>query len=123
MPRLLLFNNVLLFFCCSLLLGAAAASLYFHVPLEPLPGFGSALSLLAIVMLVTGLAMALTEWFTGIRWVPVLVLLALAAWVALPMLSLPTADRERIRAALWAVQWLAMTCWFCRLAAEARADR
>ena len=70
MPRLLLLNNVLLFFCCSLLMGAGASSLYFHVPLEPLPGFDQALSILAIVMLVTGLAMTLTEWFTGIRWVP-----------------------------------------------------
>lgn len=123
MPRLLLINNVLLFFCCSLLLGAGATSLYFHVPLEPLPGFGRVLSILAIVMLVTGLVMALTEWFTGIRWVPIVVLLALAAWVALPMFPLPPIDPERIRAALWAVQWLAMMYWFCRLAAAARADR
>lgn len=123
MPRLLLLNHALLFLCCSILLGAGL-SLFC---LDPAPAWGAAaarcLDILALIILVTGLIMLLSEWFTGIRWVPLVVLLALAGWTMLPILSVAADDRDRIRIALWAVQWAAMMYWFCRMAAAARADR
>ena len=121
MPRLLLLNNVVLFLACSILLGAGLSHLPAGIPLEP--EAPRILGTLAIVMLVTGLAMLLSEWFTGIRWVPIVVLLALAGWTALPLTSIAAADQDNIRLALVAVQWLAMMYWFGRLAAEGRADR
>lgn len=122
MPRLVLLNNVLLFFACSLLLGAGI-SLVLQRPVVPLASAANLLNAVAILMLVTGLVMLLSEWFTGIRWVPLVVLLALGAWTALPFIALAPADRDRVAGALWVVQWAAMTYWFCRLAAAARADR
>lgn len=121
MPRLLLLNNVLLFLACSILLGAGLSHLTLGIPLEP--EAPRILGALAIMMLATGLVMLLSEWFTGIRWVPIVVLLALAGWTVLPMTSIAAADQDRIRLALVAVQWLAMMYWFGRLAAEGRADR
>jgi hypothetical protein len=120
MPRLVLLNNVLLFLACSILLGAGL-SLVLGRPVAP--AAAPMLTALAIVMLVTGLVMLLSEWFTGIRLVPLIVLLALAGWTALPWLPMEQGDRDRITGALWTVQWAAMMCWFCRLAAQGRADR
>jgi hypothetical protein len=122
MPRLVLLNNFLLFLACSILLGAGL-SLALGRPITPVVAAPPMLTVLAIVMLVTGLVMLLSEWFTGIRIVPLVVLLALAGWTALPLTPLEPAVRERIAGALWTVQWLAMMYWYCRLAAQARADR
>lgn len=122
MPRLVLLNNFLLFLACSILLGAGI-SLALGRPVTPVVAAAPMLTVLAIVMLVTGLVMLLSEWFTGIRIVPLLVLLALAGWTALPLLPLDQAVRERIAGALWTLQWAAMMYWYCRLAAQARADR
>jgi hypothetical protein len=122
MPRLVLLNNVLLFLACSILLGSGI-SLVLQRPVAPAASVAPLLTALAILMLVTGLVMLLSEWFTGIRFVPLVVLLALAAWTALPLTPLGEADRDRITGALWTVQWAAMMYWFCRLAAQARADR
>jgi hypothetical protein len=122
MPRLVLLNNVLLFLACSILLGAGI-SLVLQRPVAPAPMVAPVLTALAILMLVTGLVMLLSEWFTGIRIVPLIVLLALAGWTALPLLPLDQAVRDRIAGALWLVQWAAMMCWFCTLSAQARADR
>lgn len=121
MPRLVLLNNFLLFLACSILLGAGLSHLTLGIPLEP--EAPRIMGTLAIAMLATALAMLLSEWFTGIRWVPIVVLLALAGWAALPMTSIAPADQDRIRLALVAVQWAAMMYWFGRLAAQGRADR
>lgn len=120
MPRLVLLNNVLLFLACSILLGAGL-SLVLQRPVAPMAA--PVLTALAILMLVTGLVMLLSEWFTGIRIVPLIVLLALAGWTALPLFPIGVAERDRIAGALWTVQWAAMMYWYCRMAAQARADR
>jgi hypothetical protein len=120
MPRLVLLNNVLLFLACSILLGAGISLVLQRPVASAAPPM---LTALAIVMLVTGLVMLLSEWFTGIRIVPLIVLIALAGWTALPWLPLDQAVRGRIAGALWTVQWAAMMVWFCTLSAQARADR
>jgi hypothetical protein len=122
MPRLVLLNNFLLFLACSILLGAGL-SLALGRPAAPVAAAPPMLNVVAIVMLVTGLVMLLSEWFTGIRIVPLIVLLALAGWTALPLTPLGEAERDRIAGALWTVQWAAMMYWYSRLAAQARADR
>lgn len=122
MPRLVLLNNFLLFLACSILLGAGL-SLALGRPAAPVAAAAPMLTILAVVMLVTGLVMLLSEWFTGIRLVPLIVLLALAGWTALPWLPMEQGDRDRIAGALWTLQWAAMMYWYGRLAAQARADR
>ncbi|HEV7661826.1 MAG TPA: hypothetical protein VGO55_18445 [Allosphingosinicella sp.] len=122
MPRLVLLNNFLLFLACSILLGAGL-SLALGRPVAPAAAAPPMLNVVAIVMLMTGLVMLLSEWFTGIRLVPLVVLLALAGWTALPWLPMEQSDRDRIAGALWTLQWAAMMYWYSRLAAQARADR
>lgn len=135
MPRLILLNNALLLLCCSILVGIAAAMLLLDLPLDPAnyEAGGCLLTILAIAMLATGLLMLLSEWFTGIRLVPLVVLLALFAWALLAFYLLHPerggGDLARagnavyVLAGLWALQWAAMAYWFCRLASQARADR
>ena len=159
MPRSLLLNNAILMLCCSIYLGTGVTLVFFQLPLEPLltPDsyylvFVKPVQLatqfftwMTVVMLVTGFIMLLSEWFNGIRWVPLVVLAAVIASTALTVLLIfdlnarlaegvtdpaelkvllgTWSDYNRIRAALWAVQWLAMMVWFYRLAQQARADR
>ena len=159
MPRSLLLNHVVLFLCCSIYLGTGVSLVFFQFPLEPrLTPDNYALAFvepviratqfftwMTIVMLVTASIMLFTEWFTGIRWVPAVVLLAIVAATALTMFAIiPYNERlyagisnqaeladifhrwanlNRIRVALWTVQWLAMMYWFARLAWNARSDR
>ena len=100
---------------------------------------------MTIVMLICGLIMLATEWLSGLRWVPVVVLLGvivatgLTEIVILPLndklaagihdpAELKTVFREwanlnRIRFALWIIEWAAMAYWFYRLALQARADQ
>ena len=159
MPRSLLLNNAILMLCCSIYLGTGVTLVFFQLPLEPMltPDsyylvFVKPVQLatqfftwMTVVMLVTGFIMLLSEWFNGIRWVPLVVLAAVIASTALTILLIfdlnaRLAERvtdpdelkallrtwsgyNRIRASLWAVQWLAMMVWFYRLAQQARADR
>ena len=159
MPRSLLLNNAILMLCCSIYLGTGVTLVFFQLPLEPMltPDsyylvFVKPVQLatqfftwMTVVMLVTGFIMLLGEWFSGIRWVPLVVLAAVIASTALTILLIfdlnarlaegvtdpaelkvllgTWSDYNRIRAALWAVQWLAMMVWFYRLAQQARADR
>jgi hypothetical protein len=100
---------------------------------------------MTVVMLVTGLVMLATEWLSGMRWVPLVVLGALIASTLLTVYALfpyndeltrgitePERLREtfaswaglnRIRVSLWVVEWLAMMAYFATLAWRARADR
>jgi hypothetical protein len=158
MPRSLLLNHAILFLCCSIYLGTGISLVFFQFPLEPqLTPDNYALTFvepviratqfftwMTIVMLATALVMLISEWFTGIRWVPVVVLLGIiAATVLTVYVIFPYNQRlyagihdpaefkhvfhewarlNRIRVALWAVQWLAMMYWFYRLAGSARSD-
>lgn len=160
MPRLLLANHVVLLACCSIYLGTGLSLVLFQFPLEPKLTvdnyylvFVEPVTLatrfftgMTIVMLVTGVVMLASEWFTGIRWVPLVVLGAIAAATLLTVLDIIPHynDRlaehirdpdelsrllrgwmrlNRIRVALWSIAWAAMAYWFYALARQARADR
>jgi hypothetical protein len=159
MPRLLVFNHVVLLLCCSIYFGAGVSLVFFQFPLEPkltvdnyylmfvepVTPATQFFTYMTIVMLICAGIMLVTEWFSGLRWVPVVVLLGvvvatvLTIAVIIPLNNelaahvtdagrLKTvfgrwADMNRVRVALWAVQWAAMAYWFYRLALTARADR
>ena len=160
MPRLLLLNHVVLLACCSIYLGTGISLVFFQFPLEPRLTVDNYylifvepvtlatrfFTVMTIVMLVTGFVMLVTEWFTGIRWVPLVVLAAIgAATLVTVLLIIPQYnDRlaahvtdpvelrrllhgwmqlNRLRVALWTVAWLAMAWWFYAMAWKARADR
>ena len=159
MPRLLLLNNSVLFLCASIYAGIGVFMLFFLFPLEPrltpdnyamvfvepVANATRFLTGMTILMYLAGLVMLFTEWFTGIRWVPIVVLLALTAATLLTMYGLFPFNRElsagitdperlkyifgewaflnRIRVSLWWVMWLAMMAWFFGLALKGRANR
>ena len=142
MPRLLLLNNVVLLLCCSIYLGSGVSLALF---VAPLPASSHFFTVVTIVMLICGLIMLATEWLSGLRWVPVVVLAAVILATGLTMFAIiPLTNRigagtsdltelkvmierwgdlVRIRAALWTIEWVAMAYWFYRLALQARADR
>lgn len=159
MPRTILLNNCLLFLCCSIYLGTGVSLAFFQFPLEPqltVENYQLVLmqpvilatkffTYMTIVMLVTATIMLVSEWFSGIRWIPAIVLLLIIAATALTVFGIfdvnktlndgvddPEALRlllgqwiqlNWIRISLWALQWLAMMYWFCSLAFKARSDR
>jgi hypothetical protein len=159
MPRSLLLNHILLLLCCSIYLGTGVSLVFFQLPLEPqltvdnyylifvtpVTAATHFFTYMTIVMLVCAVIMLATEWLSGLRWVPVVILLgiiaatALTVWVILPLndkladhvgdaAELKTifhkwANLNRARFALWVIQWAAMAYWFYRLALKARADR
>lgn len=159
MPRLLLLNHCVLFLCCSIYLGTGVSLVFFQLPLEPLltvdnyelifvqpvENATSFFTYMTIVMLVTGVIMLATEWFSGLKWVPVIVLLGIVAATGVTVLMIFPVNQElgagvtdsarfaelisewaslnRLRASLWALQWFAMLYWFYALARRARADR
>lgn len=159
MPKTLLLNNMFLFLCCSIYLGTGVSLVFFQLPvepqittenyrlffIEPLRLATVFLTWMTVLMLISGTVMAITEWWTGIRWVPLVVLVLIIAATLLTQYGIfPYNDRMRagvtdpaeldaivhrwahlcrVRAAIWAVQWLAMAYWFSALALKARADR
>jgi hypothetical protein len=112
MPRLLLLNHVVLLLCCSIYLGTGVSLALFDAPFTTAPRF---FTIMTIVMLICGLVMLATEWLSGLRWIPVVVVLAVVLATAL--------TAPAVRFALWIIEWIAMTYWFYRLAYLARADR
>lgn len=159
MPRLLLLNNVVLFLCCSIYLGVGVFLIFFLLPLEsqlsvdnyflvfvePVAHATSVLTYVTIVMLVTALIMLASEWFTGLKWPPIIVLLALitatlithqfhfplneelAAGVTdsgrLAVILEEWAFYSRLRGSAWFIEWLAVMYYFYALARKARDDR
>jgi MFS superfamily sulfate permease-like transporter len=159
MPRLLALNNVLLLLCCSIYLGTGVSLVFFQLPLEPklttanyhmifvepVTAATHFFTYMTIVMLICAVIMLATEWFTGLRWVPVVVLLAIILATVLTMVVIIPLNKElaagvtdparlktvfhqwanmnRVRASLWAIQWAAMAYWFYRMTLQARADR
>jgi hypothetical protein len=112
MPRLLLLNHVVLLLCCSIYLGTGVSLVLFMAPLSAASHFFTTMT---VVMLICGLIMLATEWLSGLRWVPVVVLAAVIVATVLTSLA--------GRFALWIIEWAAMAYWFYRLALLARADR
>ena len=159
MPRILLLNHVVLFLCCSMYLGTGGSLVLFQFPLEPMLTIDNYylifiepvtrattfFTYMTVVMLVTASVMLVTEWFSGIRWVPVIVILGVVAATTLTLLVIIPLNRElgdhirdperlrvvfhewanmnRIRVALWVIQWSAMMYYFYKLALRAREDR
>ena len=159
MPRLLLLNHVVLLLCCSIYLGTEVSLVMFQLPLgpqltvsnyylifvAPVTAATHFFTWMTILMLICALVMLATEWLSGLRWVPVVVLVAvilataLTLFVIMPLNNrlaagmtdpgeLKTvlhqwAELNRIRFVLWIIQWIAMAYWFYRLALQARADR
>jgi len=145
MPRLLLLNHIVLLLCCSIFLGIGVSLLAFQLPFQPQLTVEHVFTAMTIVMLICGLVMLATEWLSGLRWVPVVVLVAVILATALALLAIsPLDDRltagisdpaeltralhewaqlVRIRFALWIIEWVAMAYWFYRLAYLARVDR
>jgi hypothetical protein len=159
MPRPLLLNHVILLLCCSIYLGTGASLVLFQLPLEPkltianyhlifvepVTAATHFFTYMTIVMLICAVIMLATEWLSGLRWVPVVVLLGiilatlLTVLVIIPLnneLAAGVTDPARLKAvfhewarlnriclALWIIQWAAMAYWFYRMALQARADR
>lgn len=159
MPRILLLNNAILMACCSIYLGTGISLVFFQFPVEPhLTPDNYALifvgpvqratrffTYMTVVMLVAGVIMLVTEWFSGLRWVPVIVLAAVIASTLLTTefifvyndrlaegITNPAELAEvfskwamlnRVRVSLWIVEWLAMMGYFFMLGIRARADR
>jgi hypothetical protein len=159
MPRLLVLNHVLLLLFCSIYLGTGVSLIFFQLPLEPkltvdnyhlmfvepVTNATRFFTYMTILMLITGVIMLITEWFSGLRWVPVVVLLGVILATVLTMVVIIPLNKElaagvtdparlkvvfgqwanmnRVRVALWAIQWAAMAYWFYRMALQARADR
>jgi len=159
MPRLLALNNAVLFLCCSIYLGTGLSLILFQFPVEPqltpdnyylifvdpVRRATEFFTSMTLVMLATGALMLATEWFSGLRWVPIAVLGALIASTVLTLYGIfphnealaagiddprqlaetfaAWADLNRIRVSLWCVQWTAMMIYFYKLAIQARADQ
>jgi hypothetical protein len=159
MPRLLLFNNAVLFLCCSIYLGTGISLVFFQFPMEPkitvdnyylifvepVANATRFLTYMTMVMLITSVIMLFTEWFSGLRWAPIVVLLAtiastlvtvylifphnqrMAQGITDPKVLRETIDAwmrlNRVRVSLWSIQWLAMMYYFYTLARKARMDR
>lgn len=158
MPKLLLLNNAILFLCCSIYLGAGISLVFFQFPLEPkltvdnyhmifvepVENATRFFTYMTIVMIVSGLIMLITEWFSGLKWIPFFVLLALGLSTVLTLnyifpynealnagITNPGKLKEtfsawaglnRIRVSLWVFQWLLMMVYFYTLAFKGRAD-
>lgn len=159
MPKTILLNHTVLMLCCSIYLGTGISLVFFQFPVEaqltpdnyhlifvgPVQRATFFFTWMTIVMLITGVVMLATEWFSGLRWVPIVVLAALvastllttrfifsyndrlAAGITDPVELARTFSRwamlNRIRVSLWIVEWVAMMAWFYCLAFRARADR
>lgn len=111
MPKLIVLLNMILLLCFSVLAGGSVPALLGSGPALP----HCLVQLFTGVGLVTGVIMFLTEIFSGVKWVPVVALGALAAgwFLAAPIGS----------AVAWIIGWWAVAIWFGYLAFQAREDR
>jgi hypothetical protein len=159
MPRLLLLNNLILFLCCSMYLGTGGSLVLFQFPLEPkltvdnyymvfvepVANATAFFTYMTTLMLITAVIMLATEWFSGVRWTPIVVLCGVVIATAVTIIFIFPLNQElsaritdperlrivfhewanwnRVRVALWIVQWSAMMFYFYKLARKARGDR
>jgi hypothetical protein len=147
---LLSINHSLLFLCVSMYLGTGWSLILFSFPIAPqltvdnyylqfVPQVTAATEFftwMTVVMMAAGLVMTVAEWCGKLRWVPIVVLLAVGASTLLTILVIiplnnqmaahitdPTQLKDvlsrwmmfnRIRVSLWTVQWAAMMFYFAR---------
>jgi hypothetical protein len=155
---LLVIKSSSLFLCVSMYLGTGWSLLLFSFTILPsvtpenyylefVPQVTAATSFftgMTIVMFACGLVMAVAEWRTPDRWVPIVVLLAIgistllttqviipinnemAAGITDPARLSAVLDRwmmlNRVRVGLWTVQWVAMMYYFARKALSPAAS-
>jgi hypothetical protein len=150
-------NHSFLFLCVSMYLGTGWSLLLFSFPvaqqltvddyyLQFVPQVTTATAFftwMTALMSAAGLVMAVAEWSQRLRWVPILVLLAITAATTLTLVSLEPLNAQmashitdpaklaavlsqwmtlnRIRVGLWSVEWLAMMYYFASKYLAARA--
>ena len=146
--KLLIANHMLLFLCASMYLGTGGSLVLFSFPtaseLTPanyypqfVPQVEAATAFLTPmtkVMFACLAIMLIAEWRSHWRWVPIIVIVALAAataltvWHIFPLNTemaahIQSADRlhvvladwmrlNRVRVAIWCVQWAALAVYF-----------
>jgi hypothetical protein len=146
--KLLTLNHSLLFLCTSIYLGTGWSLVLFSFPVAPsltpdnyymqfVPQVTAAtkfLTWLTLLMIVLAIVMLVSEWRSGFRWVPIVVLLGVLAATGLTMKFLLPLNQEmaagitdqarlgevltkwmslnRVRVGMWTVQWLAMMTYF-----------
>lgn len=154
--RLLMANHVFLLLCASMYLGTGASLVLFSFPvagqltpdnyyLQFVPQVQAAtefFTTMTKLMLAAGFVMLLAEWRQPTRWVPIVVLLGVAAATGLtlkwifPLNAAMAAhikdaaelhrvldewmNLNRIRVALWCVQWASLAWYFGRWAYRSR---
>lgn len=147
---LLRLNNALLFACVSMYFGTGWSLVLFQFPIIPkltpdnyymqfVPAVDAAtrfFTYMTILMLILAIVMIVSEWKSGWKWVPIVVLLAVIAATVLTRQSiLPINDEmragirdathlqevlgrwstlNRVRVSLWTVQWLAMMIYYAK---------
>jgi hypothetical protein len=148
-------NHSFLFLCVSMYLGTGWSLLLFSFPVAQqltvdnyhpqfVPQVTAAthfFTWMTALMSAAGLVMAVAEWGQPLRWVPIVVLLAIAAVTALTVVCIfPLNDAmaahitdpakladvlarwmvlNKVRIGLWSVQWAAMMYYFARKYLEA----
>lgn len=146
--HLLLLNHALLFLCASIYLGTGVSLVLFQFPsfpeltvsnyqafvVPPVDRATAFFTSMTMVMYATGALMLVAEMHTSLRWVPVVVLLALTASTLLTVLVIfaynaelrtGIADAARlrtvlaawvdlnlVRVSLWCVMWLSLMAYF-----------
>jgi hypothetical protein len=154
--RLLILNHSILFLCVSMYLGTGWSMVLFSFPIAPqltpntyynvfVPEVAAATAFftrMTELMIILCIVMIIAEWKTGLRWVPIVVLLAVFAATGLtvkyifPLNAAMTKGitdapelqatlshwihLNKIRVALWTVQWAAMMIYFARKSEGAR---
>jgi hypothetical protein len=152
-------NNSLLFMAVSIYFGTGWSTAIFQFPVMPMltvqnyylhfiPQIDAAtnfFTFLVTLMGITGLVMTIGEWRTRFRWIPILVLLAVAGATALTwFVVFPVNDVLRngvssqaelmdvvgrwkqltlIRVAIWSFEWLLMMWYFAAIAVRKAGPR
>jgi len=156
---LLAVNHSVLFLCVSMYLGTGWSLVLFSFPVVPqltvdnyylqfVPQVTAATQFftwMTAIMSIAALIMVLVEWRNSLRWVPIVVLLAITAATLLTVeVIIPLNNQmaahitdqatlidvlqrwmrlNKIRVGLWTVQWVAMMSYFARKYLDVSAAR
>lgn len=154
--KFLIGNHMLLFLCASIYLGTGGSMVLFSFPIAPqltvdnyylqfVPQVQAAtefFTTMTKLMLVCGAIMLYSEWHQPLRWVPVVVIIAILAATGLTLYEIFPLNHEmsahitdpirlkevltqwmhlnRIRVGLWCIQWVSMAWYFSVLAWKTR---
>jgi hypothetical protein len=146
--KLLLLNHSILFLGVSIYFGTGWSTFLFDFPVVPklnvdnyylhfVPQVAAATSFFTVlvpVMIAAGIVMAVAEWHTCFRWVPIVVVLAIASASFVTMhfvfplnklMAAPIRDPQqllevmgkwlfytRIRIGFWSLEWLSLMYYF-----------